>query len=350
MDYGDDEHQKKLESKFMALLDDANKRQKTWVRLRTELYKLNNKFRKLLPTQLKKLMILPYTELAEIYDTYATLEFSENDDLHLKLKELFSYTKERGGKFNALSDSIIEFFKDKNNGFNIHTCHYCDMTYINYFQYEEIAKNGKRTGIRTQFDLDHVLDKGRCPLVALSLYNLVPACPTCNGPHIKGKRVMNVTLNQRQKLSPTSDLYDFDNQVKIWLRPKTKRIPNTDFLKHLDDYELDFDTLSDADYDKEIDFLYLRERYNYHKCEALRLAELKVKYTPSKITEMARIICNTGKGEQNEPTPIANMITEQIRRDIFGLEFSNEHHRALHKLRNDILDFEDGANKKPRES
>ena len=109
----------------------------------------------------------------------------------------------------------------------------------------------------------------------------------------------------------------------------------------MDDYELDFDTLSDADYDKEINFLYLRERYNYHKCEALRLADLKAKYTPSKIKEMARIICNTGKEEQNEPTHIANVITEQIRRDIFGLDFSNEHHRAFHKLRKDILDFKD---------
>ena len=340
MDYGDDEHRKKLEGKFVALLDDADERQKTWANLRKRLYKLNNEFKRLLPTQLNKLIILPYTELAEIYDIYAALRLNKEDKLHLALKELFSYTKEKGGRFNALSDSIIEFFK--NNNFDIHTCHYCDMTYINYFQYEDVAKNGKRKEIRTQFDLDHVLDKGRCPLVALSLYNLVPACPTCNGPHIKGKRVMDVTLKQRQKLSPTSNLYDFDNQVKIWLRPKTARIPNTDFLKHLDDYELDFDTLSDADYDKEIDFLYLRERYNYHKCEALRLVELKVKYTPSKITEMARIICNTGKGEQKEPTPNANMITEQIRRDIFGLEFSNEHHRAFHKLRKDILDFEDG--------
>lgn len=342
MDYGDAEHRKKLEERFVALLDDADERQKTWGKLRKRLYNLKNEFKMLLPTQLKKLMILPYTKLAEIYDTYATLRLAEKDDLYLALKELFSYTKEKGGRFNALSDSIIDFFKNKNNGFDIHTCHYCDMTYINYFQYEEVTKSGKRRGIRTQFDLDHVLDKGRCPLVALSLYNLVPACPTCNGPHIKGKRVMDVNLNQRQKLSPTSNLYDFDNQVKIWLRPKIERITNMDFLKHMDDYELDFDTLSDADYDKEIDFFYLKERYNYHKCEALRLAELKVKYTSSKIIEMARIICNTGKGEQNEPIPFANMIIEQIRRDIFGLEFSNEHHRSFHKLRKDILDFNDG--------
>lgn len=335
MDYGDAEHRKNLESTFVSLLDDVDERQKTWANLRKKLYKLKDEFKKLLPTKLKNLMILPYTELATIYDTYITLKLSEKSNLHLALKELFSYTKDKGGKFNALSDSFIIFFK--NNGFEIHTCHYCDMTYINYFQYMELDKR-----IRTQFDLDHVLDKGRCPLVALSLYNLVPACPTCNGPHIKGKRVMNVTLEQRKKLSPSSSLYDFDNQVKIWIRPKEGKIRNANFMRYMDDYELDFDTSSDPDYENEIDFLYLRERYNYHKCEALRLADLKAKYTSLKIKEMARIICNIGKKEQKEPTLIANMITEQIQRDIFGLEFSNEHHRAFHKLRKDILDFKDG--------
>ena len=132
MDYGDAEHRKNLESTFVSLLDDVDERQKTWANLRKKLYKLKDEFKKLLPTKLKNLMILPYTELATIYDTYITLKLSEKSNLHLALKELFSYTKDKGGKFNALSDSFIIFFK--NNGFEIHTCHYCDMTYINYFQ------------------------------------------------------------------------------------------------------------------------------------------------------------------------------------------------------------------------
>ncbi len=339
MNYGDAEHQKELEGKFVELLDDSDERQKVWKKLRSKLYKKNDDLKKLLPTKLKELMILPYTQLAEIYETYITLKLDKKNKLYLELKELFSYNKEKGGIFKALSKPIIEFFK--NNDFDIHTCHYCDMVYINYFKYDIILNNRKHNLIRTQFDLDHVLDKGSCPLVALSLYNLVPSCPICNGPHIKGMRRMDVNLSQRKKLSPTSELYDFDNKVKIWIRPKTARNFNEVSLKHLDDYEVEFDTLLDEDYDKEIDFFYLRERYNYHKCEALRLAELKVKYTSSKIIEMSKIICNTGKGEQNERTPIANIIIEQIRRDIFGLEYSEEYHRTLNKLRKDILDFND---------
>lgn len=340
MNYGDAKHQKELENKFVELLDNADKRQEIWETLKNELCEIKDDFKTLLPTKLKELMILPYTQLAEIYETYITLKLDKKNKLYLELKELFSYSNDKGGKFNDLSNHIIDFFI--NNDFDIHTCHYCDMTYINYFKYEKTSKHGKQPITRTQFDLDHVLDKGRCPLIALSLYNLVPSCPTCNGPHIKGKRKMDVNLSQRKKLSPTSKLYDFDNKVKIWLRPKTARIPNTVSLKHLDDYEVDFDTLLDEDYEKEIDFFYLRERYNYHKCEALRLAELKVKYTSSQIIEMAKIICNIGERDQSEQISIANnILIEQIRRDIFGLEFSEEYHRTLNKLRKDILDFKD---------
>ena len=67
MDYGDAKHQKYLETKFMALLDDNVKRQDTWTKLRKELYKLNKEFKKLLPSQLKKMMILPYIKLATIW-------------------------------------------------------------------------------------------------------------------------------------------------------------------------------------------------------------------------------------------------------------------------------------------
>lgn len=92
MDYGDAEHIKNLEATFMALLDDVDKRQNIWTKLRKKLYKLNDEFKGLLPTQFKKMMILPFTELATIYDTYVALKLSEKNDLHLSLKELFSYT------------------------------------------------------------------------------------------------------------------------------------------------------------------------------------------------------------------------------------------------------------------
>lgn len=332
MNYGDTSHQDTLERTFQSLLDNAAVRQKEWTRLRKRLYGLDNTLKTILPTQLKEMMILPYTALAEIYEKYVGLGLSKTDIIHIDLKALFSYDahiNSKGNKYKALSSDFIGFFKNENNGFEIHTCHYCNMAYINYFN----SDNGKRT----QFDLDHVLDKGRCPIVALSLYNLVPACPTCNGPHIKGQRVMSVLLAQRMKLSPTSVHYDFENKVKLWIRPKLAKVHNTNFLKHQEDYEITFDTSLDSDYDMEIDFFYLRQRYNYHKCEALRLADLKVQYTPAKIVEMAKIICNIGKGKKIKTIPISRFVINQIRADIFDSGFTDKYHRAFGKLHKDIL-------------
>lgn len=330
MDYGDAVHKNKLETAFCALLYDEDRRQKEWKKLRGQLYKYDNRFKVLLPTKMKELMVLPFTKLAAIYDMYVVLNIEKNKiKLHDDLKELFNYKNRHTGKFRGMSDDIINFFKDEKNGFKIYRCHYCDMSYINYFQYAK--------GKRTQFDLDHVLDKGRCPIVALSLYNLVPVCPTCNGPHIKGQRTMTITLAQRQKLSPTSTLYDFDNKVKIWIKPIAGKMHNTNILKRQDEYELDFDTTADMDYKKEVEFFFLKERYNYHKCEALRLVDLKTKYSKSKIVELARIICGRGKTKNKTLTLEAYRIVEQIRADILGSNFSQSYHRVFGKLHKDII-------------
>ena len=133
MDYGDAAHQKVLENRFASLLDDEANRQKEWVILRTDLYKRDGHFKKLLPSQLKKLMVVPFMELAVIYEHYIALGLAKDNELHLRLKALFSYDKAKGSPFKALSEDFIGFFKEEKNGFKIHSCHYCDMAYINYF-------------------------------------------------------------------------------------------------------------------------------------------------------------------------------------------------------------------------
>lgn len=333
MDYGDAVHRKMLEQNFVALLDKETDRQKEWTRLRKKLYGIDAAFKTLLPTKIKKIMILPFDKLANIYERYTALEYKKGYELHDDLKVLFSYeakeANSRGEKFNAMRSAFVTFFTDNKNGFNLHTCYYCDMSYINYFPY-----NG---GKRTQFDLDHVLDKGRCPIVALSLYNFVPSCPTCNGPHIKGQRNLVANLAQRIKLSPTSDQYDFENKAHFWIRPVSGIVKNVGFLKHQDDYMLDIDTSKDSDYEKEIDLFFLRARYNFHKCEALRLEDLKRQYTPTKIKEMAQIICNIGKNQTKTTNLAANAAIQQIRADIFETGFFDKNHRAFGKLHKDIL-------------
>ena len=55
---------------------------------------------------------------------------------------------------------------------NLKVCPYCNRNYIFNFR-----KNNKQEATA---QLDHFIDKGKYPYLALCLYNLVPSCGTCN--------------------------------------------------------------------------------------------------------------------------------------------------------------------------
>jgi hypothetical protein len=60
---------------------------------------------------------------------------------------------------------------------NLNTCSYCNRQYI--------FKIGKDRIIKPE--IDHFFPKGRHPLLAVSVYNLIPSCETCNGTNCKYK-------------------------------------------------------------------------------------------------------------------------------------------------------------------
>ena len=68
MDYGSDSHKKTLEETFMGLLDKVDERQKEWKKLCKELYIRDVGFKTKLPTDIKKLMVMQFTDLAVIYE------------------------------------------------------------------------------------------------------------------------------------------------------------------------------------------------------------------------------------------------------------------------------------------
>lgn len=54
---------------------------------------------------------------------------------------------------------------------NRDTCPYCNRSYIYYLS--------KKKGIKPQ--IDHFFPKSKYPFLAMSFYNLIPSCQTCNG-------------------------------------------------------------------------------------------------------------------------------------------------------------------------
>ena len=154
------------------------------------------------------------------------------------------------------------------SGFDIHNCVYCDL--------EDVRTFTKADGSDVRkFETEHVLDKGVCPLVALSLYNFVPSCGTCNGPGIKGMKTIGDTEGEIAKLSPSAEGYDFDGKVKFEVKVVTPGATDLNTTTHADDYEIDFNIIENI-YQKSIDLFELKQRYN-NKREKMELLKWRDK-------------------------------------------------------------------------
>lgn len=329
MQYGDNSHIEYLKREYLTIFPDMDSRRVDWSTLRNCLIAKDRKFKTLLPLKLDDMLIKDFEGLADIYEFFVSLGLRKSDPLMTKSKELFNYSEDftvRGIKRDKMQPVLAQFFMNPTNGFEIHTCHYCDMAYVNAY-----CLHGNN---KAQFDLDHVLDKGRCPIVGLSLFNFVPSCQMCNGSRVKGQKQLTTNPALRKKLSPSNFSYDFEGKVNIEVRNKYGKCSTFGFEKRKDDYEIIFNTSKDPDYKVEIDFFHLTERYNYHKVEALRLMDLKERYTDARILELARVMLGNSSAETSVD---AMKIITQIKHDIFSTQFMHTFHRVFGKLHDDIM-------------
>lgn len=320
------------------------------------------------PSDIRKILKAEYPKLVDYYIHYTHVsQYLSGTDINL-LYKIFSY--------DACRDAIAGFFMDTQNEFNLSVCHYCGIAYINKYKVKgdkeglekinnaSVAELEKMLGIHTpatlqriyrgkpyltidqfnhigcfrtadkfhsafpsaidknHFDLDHVLDKGRCPITAISLMNFVPSCSVCNE-KLKEKKVLGIGGVPNIELSPTSEKYDFDRNVEFKLMPKHGRKIGNRPTQHEDDYELEID-VKKAVYETFIEMFHLRERYRFHKMEALFWLELKYRYIDSRILMMANALHEGGF------TP------QRIKDDIFQRQL-DKRERCFEKLKRDIL-------------
>ncbi|MCR4766076.1 MAG: hypothetical protein K5856_07890 [Bacteroidaceae bacterium] len=320
------------------------------------------------PSDIRKVLKAEYPKLVVYYLLYRQVQSLVHSKVVKKLYEIFSYS--------ACRPIIAHFFMDSKNGFNLGVCHYCGTAYINKYIVKgdqdglDIINNasvnelGKLLHIKTpttlqfidrkkpymtvaqfnsvgvfrcsdkfhtifpqyadknHFDLDHVLDKGNCPITAISLMNFVPSCSVCNE-KLKKQKVLGVGGVPSVELSPSSRTFDFDRQVEFMLIPKAgKKIGNRP-TRHADDYDLEIVVKKPA-YDIFVELFHLRERYEFHKMEGLFWLELKYRYTDSRIAMMANSLHD------------ADFSVRRIKDDIFQRQL-DERERCFEKLKRDIL-------------
>ena len=254
---------------------------------------------KVFPLSVKELMVADYQDLVNVYEKFQNRRLSNR--AWAILNSIFNY--------DAYESEIANYFIAKANELRLHSCFYCETAYINVYSVRGTHKK--------HFDLDHVLPKSKCPLVALSLFNFVPSCQICNS-RIKGQKTIGDNLYERGILSPSDFNYDFENHVKFRLRPLKGPVHNFSANPNL------FKVIVQADYpyNKEATLFQLEDRYEYHKNEALRLKDLKQQYPKTTMSKIAKLL--------RRPTT-------SVEEDIFHKSFLTSNDRCFRKFTLDML-------------
>lgn len=263
----------------------------------------------------KELLVAEFTKLVDVYWYFInytnTLSSTEVIAVCDSAKSVFTY--------DSYSSKIAAFLTNPKNRYEIYNCVYCDENKVSVISHK--GKNVRR------FDLDHVLDKGKCPLTALSLFNFVPSCETCNDPPFKGVHTIGDTQDEVKKLSPTNPSYDFEHNVRFVVNPKYPNVSAIPKLNHQREYEIDFD-YKDITYKKSVELFGLKSRYNEDfLLEALRYLDLKDKYTPVYIRNLAE---RSGGRSYEE-------VYEEIYEEHFKISFDRMNHSPYRKAKEDIL-------------
>ncbi len=175
-------------------------------------------------------------------------------------------------------------------------------------------------GRNNLFTLDHVLDKATHPVAALSLFNFVPCCYSCNSKFKRSEQL----IKQNTAISPTSKNFSFDRWVRFRLFFRGETGKTYQDINDINDFELDFEIDRDSnEYENYLRVFKLRSRYVFHKREVLQLIRKRRSYSDSQIAEIARLTKRT---------------TQEIKRDIFGTELFEDYQdsRPLTKLKRDI--------------
>jgi len=267
-----------------------NKKDKNLENIFNILIEKDKEFKKLFKEKtLKQIILAKPKELKELLDEFGKIDNST-------ITDIFKYS----GKFQ--NEVITDFFTKK---FNFTTCYYCNKDLILNFNAP------KKT---STFQLDHFYDKGKYPYLALSFYNLIPSCSTCNSSKVKGskdcfkydKSIKKVFENETCKIPNHKD-FDFDQKVKfkLFMTESCKDLN----IKNKKNIDIKLKERYSNEYEKYIEVFKLNERYQAHKdivFEMIKNAEL---YPESRLKELQDL---TGIPYQQIKQDIFNLIDDEV--------------------------------------
>jgi len=211
------------------------------------------------------------------------------------IEKVFNYTS----WFTSKKETIYDAYELAKN-LDINSCTYCNR------QYTKTVVKGKDKITRPQFD--HWFPKEDYPLLALSFYNLIPSCSTCNA-SIKGRSQMTLIDHLHPYVdSGRSIIFGFDMKTH-----------NTHDFKVKDG--------GDRKVRNTINFFKIQEIYETHMDEIDDLVKIKKKYSTAYLSNLRRIL---------KDTSISN---EEIYRLAFSTYINDKDFdkRPLSRMKRDLL-------------
>ncbi|MBN1468201.1 MAG: hypothetical protein JXM74_02850 [Fusobacteriaceae bacterium] len=141
----------------------------------------------------KEIKIFSVTKFDKVKLEFLKTEYqSLRDEAKEVIKNCFKYDK------RFINDNIEKWCR---NLFlylaNIVVCPYCNRQYITKFNEQEKEKK------RSTADLDHFYPQAQYPYLALSLYNFIPSCHTCNS-----------TMKNQDKIGIDTHIYPYTDSME----------------------------------------------------------------------------------------------------------------------------------------
>lgn len=189
----------------------------------------------------------------------------------------------------------------------VNVCPYCNRNYTFTIKTDKVSA-------RPQFD--HFYDKATYPILALSFYNLIPSCATCNAT-MKGTKPFSLATHAHPYVE------GFSKKARFVLHVK-----ESSFCRELKGFDIEFKS-NDAKVQNNINDFGLKELYENHKDIVLELIQKSYMYNESYLDELMK---------NYEGTLFKNR--EDLLRLVFGGYIADEDlgKRPLSKLTKDILE------------
>ncbi len=184
---------------------------------------------------------------------------------------------------------------------NLGSCPYCNRNYI--------FSINKKSSVKPE--IDHFYPKSIYPYLAVSYFNLIPSCPTCNGFGAKEAKDTFYTY-------PISNPYELkENDFKFSISPESIDFFNIESKK----YDFNSFEIKLCGNKANLEIFKLEELYKQHKDIVLELLIKKAYYPKSYIGELKKfsftedevyryLLCNYKKNEDLHKRPLSKLIKD----------------------------------------